>query len=259
MSQSYQELTKISREFKDLSGDLLRSTTSTFDSSLNFLKSFCEENEVIQEILKPIVENEYDTNQWFEKAVNQRSSMVGSGDATLPNKKIDALKVIYDLLWSTNPQDTLIHFGHATMFTKKYNDQLRKVNDSIVTIFIRFIIRELEEKIELVKPQNNQNVNNWIFNAPTNYANQSTDFTQNIQINNPEVSELLAQMRSVIDSDTSLDSAEKVDAFDTIDMLEEETSKQTPSKRKVEKLIALLPTVDSVLSIGEKIIGIIPS
>ncbi|WP_025727756.1 hypothetical protein [Heyndrickxia ginsengihumi] len=255
MNYSYEKITKISREFRDLAGDLLRSDIDTFQTNINFFRAFCDEEEILIEILKPIKEREYDTNQWYENALNQNSSFIGSGDATLPQNKLDALKVIYDMLWSENALNTLLNFGHATMFAQKYNDQLSKVNDKITNIFIRYIIRQLEEKVEMVKPQSGQSINNWYVNAPSNIATQSSDVHQQINIKNPEVQKAVEDLRITVEK-SKLTSQEKDDALEIIDMIEDEVTKELPSKSKLQKIVSLLPAVDNLVSIGANLIGL---
>ncbi|WP_338749868.1 hypothetical protein [Bacillus sp. FJAT-52991] len=256
MNKSYQELTKISREFRDLAGDLLRADTNTFDTALNFFKSFCEETKIIQTILTPILESEFDTQTWFDNAVNQQYSMAGSGDATLPTKKVDALKVVYDMLWSEDAQNTFLDFGFNTMYTKNFNEQLRKVNNNLTNLLIRYITRELEDEIEMIKPQSNQAWNQYnTYNGPTNVANNSSHFTQNVSINNPTLAEYVEQLRIVIDQSTELNPEEKQDALETVEMLEEELVKEQPSLTRVQKVLTHLPTVDAFTSIASNIVG----
>lgn len=254
MNSTYQKYTKISREFRDISGDLLRSDYNTFETSINFFKSFCNENEVIQEILQPILNNPFNSQEWYDNAINSQSSMVGSGDATLPLNKIDALKAIYDMLWSDNALNTLMNFGHSTMFTSKLDDQIRKVNDKITSFFVRYIIRELEEKIELVKPQSSENINNWHIYAPSNIASQSHNVRQDLRISNPELHQTIANLRtSIIES--GLPRTDQSDALETVDMIEEEASKPNPNKNKIGKLLNLLPTAESISNVGANLMS----
>ncbi|MGE7546066.1 hypothetical protein [Sporosarcina newyorkensis] len=258
MQNNFQETAKTAREFRDLSSDLLSSNYTTFDTALNFFKSFCDQNQIIQEILDPILSNQYKTDDWFNNAVKNRSSMAGSGDPTLPTKQIDSLKVIYDILWDTQAKQTIINLIFNTMFTKKYDEMIRRFNDNFTRRLVRYIIRQLEDKIDLVKPQGIAATSNtWNFSGPTNFANQSSNFTQNIQVNNPDILELVNEMRNIIES-SHLNFEEKADGLETIDMIESEVSKPAPSKTKIEKLIAFLPTVESLMSLGETIIEKLP-
>lgn len=258
MTYSYQELTKITREFRDLAADLLNSNEATFDTSVNYFRDFCDEQPIIQSILKPIIENDFDTTAWYNNAVNNRSSMVGSGNPTLPHKQIDALKAIYDILWHENAKNLCIDFIFNTMFTRKFDEMIRRFNDNFTKRLVRYILRKLEDEVELVKPQNLNYGNTFnTFHGPTNYVASGNTITQNIQINNPGLIELVNQMRDVIDkSDLSL--SEKQDALETIDMLENEVSKENPSKSRISKLLMLLPTIDSLTSLGDTILSNLP-
>lgn len=119
MNYSYIDITKTSKNFRDVASDLLHSNTKSFNTYINYFRSFCDDNPIIQDIIKPIKECNFNSKEWYNNAIEQRSSFIGSGDITLPTDKISALKVIYDLLWSANALDTLLSLGHATMFAKK--------------------------------------------------------------------------------------------------------------------------------------------
>lgn len=257
MNYSYEELNRISTDFRDLAGDLLRADTDNFNSAINFFKSFCNENEIIQEILKPIKERNFDSQEWYETSIQQRSSMVGSGDATLPHNKLDALRAIYDMLWNENALNILLDFGHSTMFKKNFDEQLRTVNDKVTSFFVRYIIRQLEEKIELVKPQGNQPIqNNMTINGPANVANQSQNFTQTMHVQNSELQSALSDLRSVIDQ-SRLSHEDKQDALETADMIEDELQKPNPRKSKIQKIASSFPAIDSLTGIIENIVALI--
>jgi hypothetical protein len=207
--------------------------------------------------LTPIKENQFDTNNWFEEATEQRSSMVGSGDGTLPSNKLDALTAIYTLLWKPDALNWLLGYGHSVMFSKSYDEQLKKVNSHLTHRFIRYIIRELEEKMEPLKPQTNGSItNNFTVTGNANIAAQSSGFTQNLTINNPEVKEIIAELRGAINN-SQLPDDEKESANETADMIEEELGKDNPKPSRITKLLALLPYTDSLLGIREKIIALI--
>lgn len=257
MTNNYQELTAVAREFKDISTDLLNSNYKTFNSHLNFFKTICNESGIIQEILNPIVNNNYNVQNWYQQATNS-IGMVGSGDPTLPVRKIDALTVIYHMLWNENAQKLIENFTIQTMYSKQFDEMLRKYNASFTNQFIRYILRELENKIEMVKPQAIPYGNTFnTFNGPTNYATNSHSVNQNIQINNPDLIEVINQMREVVDRST-LSLTEKQDALETIEMIENEVSKEKPSPTKVQKMLALLPTVDSLASLADTLIANLP-
>lgn len=258
MTYTYQEITKVTREFRDLANDLLNSNHSTFDTTLNFFRDYCNETELIQEILLPVINNQYDTDAWYSNAIENQSSMVGSGDPTLPTKQIDALKVIYDILWSAEAKNRVINFIYNTMFTKRFDDMINRFNVNFTHRLIRYILRNLEDRIELVKPQSLQYGNTFnTFNGPTNYVANGHTINQNIQINNPGLLEIVNQMREVIDK-CNLPLNEKQDALETIDMIETEVSKQSPSKSRISKLLTLLPTMDSLASLGDTILSNLP-
>jgi hypothetical protein len=253
MTLAYVELNKISRDFRDLSGDLVRSNYNNFKTALNFFKSFCDECQVIHDILQPVLTRDFDTDEWFQNVIESRGSFVGSGNGTLPNNKLDALKVIYDLLWDEKALGKLMSYGQNTMFNKNFDEQLRKVNDSLTNLFVRYVIRQLEDKIELVKPQSKQQMNNWNFYAPANIANQSQYVNQSIQINNPELSSLLVELRNAI-INSNISQEEKDDALETTDMIEQEVEKPKFSKGKILKFITLIPQIDKISSCCDSII-----
>lgn len=253
MNLNYDEITKTSREFRDVAGDLLRSGYNGFNSALNFFKSFCEESKVIQEILTPIIEREFDTYEWYQNAISSQSSFRGSGNATLPNNRLDAYKVAYDLLWDENALGALLNFGHSTMFKEKYDDQIKVVNNYLSNQLIRYIIRELEDKIELDKPQSQQQIQNWQFNGPANVSYQSQNSTQSIQLSNHELKSLVDTLRETVTS-SQLTQESKEDALDTVNMIDQETSKKEPSKKSLIKLVGLLPQIDKIVTSSESII-----
>ncbi|EEK89224.1 MULTISPECIES: hypothetical protein [Bacillus cereus group] len=260
MNYSYIDITKTSKNFRDVASDLLHSNTKSFNTYINYFRSFCDDNPIIQDIIKPIKECNFNSKEWYNNAIEQRSSFIGSGDITLPTDKISALKVIYDLLWSANALDTLLSLGHATMFAKKYDEQLRKVNDVITFFFIRYISRELENLIEGVKPENmgNQNVNNFNIYAPSNIATNSTNVNQTLQYNNSqELLNLIAELKTAV-INSELSEPNKSDALDTIDMIENEATQQPPNTSRVTKLLNLMPSVESIVNIGEKITSLLP-
>lgn len=254
--KSYEELNRISRNFRDVAGDLMRSDTDSFDTAINFFRSFCDDESVIQDILAPIKERTFDSWSWYNQALDSDQGMVGSGNATLPNNKLDALKAIYDILWNEEAGNVLLNFGHATMFKRNYDEQLRTVNDKLTNFFVRFIIRELEEKIELVKPQGNQNVQNWYINAPANIANNSSHFSQQIDNRKAELHEELTKLRTAI-TQSNISENEIEDALDTVDMIEEESAKEEPNKTRIQKFLTLLPSADTVVSIASNITNIV--
>lgn len=254
---SYTELAQTTREFQDLAGDLMKSNTDTFQSSLNFFRSFCEKNEIIQQILSPIKENQFDTPTWFNEATKERSSMVGSADGTLPKNQLDALTAIYDLLWDDRAGHLLLSYGHSTMFSRNLDEQLKKVNNHLTIRLIRYIMRRLEEMIEPLKfNQSNSIIHNYHINAPTNLATQSSGFTQNLTINNPDIKDILVELRAAIQN-ADLPDEEKESANETVDMIEEELAKEEPRPSRVTKLLNLLPPADSLLGITEKITNMV--
>ena len=256
MMKSYEELNRISRNFRDVATDLMRSDYNTFNTAINFFRSYCNDEPVIQEILAPVIERPFDSTEWFNQAIESEQSIVGSGDATLPTNKLDALKTIYDLLWDENAQHKLISLGHATMFKRNFNEQIRTINDKLTNLLIRYIIRELEEKIELVKPQSYQGIQNFYINAPSNIANQSSQVNQTLYTSNPEVQEYIQSLRIAIEQ-SGLPHSEKQDALETVDMIEEETTKNAPSKTRIQKYLGLLPHLDSIVSIGTNLISLL--
>lgn len=258
MQYTYQEITKISREFRDLATDLLNSNESTFDTSLNYFKAFCDEQSVIQTILQPIIENQFDTQTWYKNATENQSSMVGSGDPTLPLKQIDALRAIYDILWDKNAKNLCIEFIYNTMLVKNFDEMIRRFNDNFTKRLIRYVLRKLEDEIELIKPQNLPLGNTFnTFNGPTNYATHSNNVKQTVQINNPDLIAIINEMRDVIEKSALLLS-DKQDALETVDLIEQEANKPNPSKSRMTKLLTLLPIVDSLTSLGNTLISNIP-
>lgn len=137
---------------------------------------------------------------------------------------------------------------------KNNDEQLRKVNDVITFFFIRYISRELENLIEGVKPENmgNQNVNNFNIYAPSNIATNSTNVNQTLQYNNSqELLNLIAELKTAV-INSELSEPNKSDALDTIDMIENEATQQPPNTSRVTKLLNLMPSVESIVNIGEK-------
>lgn len=259
MNYAYQELMKITREFRDLSTDLLNSNTNTLSSALNFFKTFCEENAIIADILIPIEENPFASDEWFNNAIKQQSSMAGSGDATLPTKKIEALKIVYDILWSDDAQGEMQSLIFSTMYTSSFDTMISRFHEHFTKLLVRYILRKLEDEIELLKPQATSLGNTFnTFNGPTNYATHSQHVNQNIQINNPELLEIVNQMRDMIDRST-LNLTDKQDALETIEMLENEVSKEKPSKTKVQKMLALLPAADTLIALADTLLSHMPA
>jgi hypothetical protein len=244
---TYEELLKVSREFRDFASDLLTSDRTTFQSALNFFKSFCDSNKIINEILKEIKDNDTNTAEWYNKAVD-------SGNGTLPQNRLDAMTVIYDLLWEEGAYNRLLNIGHAVMYDRNFSEQIRKVNNSYTNLLIRYIIRQLEYKIELVKPQSSQSVQNIHnnFYAPTNVANQSSNFTQNLEYKHEDLSNMLAELRSLIQQ-SDLSTEEKDDAFESVEMIEEEAAKDNPKPSRIIKFLELMPNIDKAIDVIEKI------
>ncbi|MCK8824688.1 hypothetical protein [Fuchsiella alkaliacetigena] len=253
---SYEEVQKTTTEFRDKAADFLDTDYDNFQTDLNFLKSYCDNNPIIQEILKPIRKNGFDFDSWYEKATKERG-MVGSADGTLPKKELDAYTVIYIMLWAENAKDLILNYGHSSMYCKKFNDQIRKVNKKIISRFIRYIIRQLEEKAKSLKPKPKNPASQIIKNyGQANIANNSSNVNQTLSINQNDYEPLLEQLRSVI-KESQLNKAEKEQELEKVAMIQEEISKEDPEPSRIRMLVDWLPNIAAATKLGKEIIELI--
>jgi hypothetical protein len=250
MDYDYKEIYKTAREFRDLSSDLLRSTYDEFDTNISHFKSFCDSNQIIQDILAPIKKRNFDVEEWYNNAVKLRGLM-GSGSAKLPDNKLDTLKCVYELLWSEKPKGLLINFGHATMFERNFTNQLRRVNNFLTNKLVRYVIRKLEDMLDLNKPQSQHITQTWYINAPSNIATNSYGFSQEINTELSQFKDILNEIREKI-NDIDLSSSDKDIAYDNLDLIEEETNKSPINKARITRVLDQLPKVNSLINLIEK-------
>lgn len=251
------EYKRLKRDFTSIAGDLLNSDDNTFDSNLNQFKAICS-NETILEILNPVLHTEFDTQEWFKDAVEQRSSFAGSGKLILPVNKLEKLKLIYDLLWDDNPSQTAIALIFYTMATKKYADCIRNFNNVLTKHLVKYISEELSDMIpvEQIAPVTNYNTT---FNNSSqfNVAQGSHHVTQNMQVNNPDLSENLTKLKDLFKNNLELSSEEKEDAIEILEAVEEETNKEKPKKTVMKSLLNSLPVITEALPLVNNVLEMI--
>jgi hypothetical protein len=87
------------RKFANNATDLSNSNGHTFDSALNIFLDFCESDEIMASITKPLKESStIDIAKWYEDFSKSGGSMIGSGRFVLPANEEDRLALLYRLL-----------------------------------------------------------------------------------------------------------------------------------------------------------------
>lgn len=87
------------RKFTNYATDLSNSNGHTFENALNIFLDFCESDEVMVTITKPLKENmNVDVGKWYEDFSKSGGSLIGSGRFVLPTNEDDRVSLLYQLL-----------------------------------------------------------------------------------------------------------------------------------------------------------------
>lgn len=87
------------RKFANNATDLSNSDGHTFESALNVFLDFCESDDLMRNITKPLKERStVDMAKWYEDFSKSGGSMIGSGRFVLPANEEDRLSLLYRLL-----------------------------------------------------------------------------------------------------------------------------------------------------------------
>lgn len=177
----YQELINTQEEFYSLSNDLLNASINSFDANLLSFKYFCESNDIVKSIIKPILDINFNGIEYFN---NVSSPLCNSEEFAKPKKREEFVKVAIDLLnidmlsasnmynyalWflhpSTDDINQLTHIGTKDIFGKliKYiNLQLTKlINNNSITSTSGAVIYNIENANDsIIGNQTNATINN---------------------------------------------------------------------------------------------------
>jgi hypothetical protein len=127
------------RRFQNYSDDLLDSTGPTFDNSLNAFVTFCETDEVMMSVCKPLKENtKVDIVKW-----NQELPKVGK--FVTPTDENDRLAFLYQLLVNVHNGKVNLHYLGTVIFNAiSTNATVSNLNNAVS----RPLIRGLKQKLD---------------------------------------------------------------------------------------------------------------
>lgn len=223
---SYQQLINTKEEFYSLSRDLLDSTENTFDANLLSFKDFCESNEIILSITKPILNLNFDGIEYFNNASNPSHRL---DNFPRPKKREEYAKVALDLINddSFNVSDIYNYAIWALCPSTNNIDELTSIgSNNIFGQLIKYIDLQLTKLTSNAKEQSVPN--SITYNIGTAHDSIIGNQT-NATINN---SNNLDELRDII-NDKVKDHEEKEQLQELITMIKAITEANVPVSKGV--------------------------
>ncbi len=151
------------RDFRAYSEDLISSRNHNFRNNLKIFVDFCETNEVMKKIVKPLKNNtRININDWWYNLSKTGGSFVGSKHYEVPSNDEDRAALFYQFIIALNEEklsfDTFAVwvYGHSN-----FDDNVITFNQDITKKLIRYLNFRLEETKKNTKVQSDEEGLEW--------------------------------------------------------------------------------------------------
>lgn len=219
---TYNALINIYNEFDTISDDLLDSTYNSFKSNLCIFKEFCDSNDVILEILEPVINSKFDGLEYFSN-----SSDWGKRNEAFPhpNSRVEFVKVPYDLIWKHDliPDNFTgyVICNNLSPYSKLTNDIVQAGVKDVIGKLINYIGNGLNKLITDSEKSTTNQVNINIQNAHDSIIGTQTNAT----INNNGLT--FEEISKIIEA-KEIDSADKQELLKLNEYMKTLTENNTP-------------------------------
>lgn len=143
MSFSGKEVRRAVRDFNNAANDLSNASFQDFQSRINRFVRMINDNSVINQIVKPLLELPLDLSQIEQTYPNGMLKLV------LPENMEEQIAYVVQLLHrSYRKEDSLLNYAHSVFQDRRHNDVILKLNAQIIEPFLRELLNRLGDLVE---------------------------------------------------------------------------------------------------------------
>jgi hypothetical protein len=244
------QVRKSIRTFKDYSGDLLASDSSTFADRVQVLMHFCRTDSVFSAIHRQLVDNpNVDGSDWLQKHANPYAARLNG--LIFPVDADERISLMYQLLAAAeeNP-DVLI--SRLPFWYQRTDRSVTGYIHAFAEGVMAPLFRELDYRLEEIETKlpvdDTQTLDYRILQVITNSGSftqqiaQGRAINQNVGVNNEALQNLFSQLRAKMDESPTLSASQRSEAKKLIEAAEDEVKSSAPRKSVVKRLLSGLPT-----------------